>query len=43
MGQILATVFLIVIAAGVLKMVADVQIAKLEHIIDDLKKHFNEN
>ena len=43
MGQVIATIFLIVIAAGVLKMVADVQIAKLERTIDDLKKHFDEN
>jgi hypothetical protein len=43
MAQIIATVFLIAIAVGVLKMVADVQIAKLKRTIDDLKKHFDEN
>jgi ribosomal protein S15P/S13E len=43
MGQVVATVFLMLIIAGVTKMVIDVQIAKLERTIEDLKKHFDEN
>ena len=43
MAQVLATMFLIVAAAGIAKMVFDVQIAKLERTIEDLKKHFDEN
>jgi ribosomal protein S15P/S13E len=43
MAQVLATMFLIVVAAGIAKMVFDVQIAKLERTIEDLKKHFDEN
>jgi hypothetical protein len=43
MAQTLATIFLMLIIAGVFKMVIDVQIAKLERTIDDLKKHFDEN
>ena len=43
MVQVLATAFLIVIIAGVAKMIFDVQIAKLERTIEDLKKHFDEN
>lgn len=43
MAQVLATIFLMLIIAGVTKMVIDVQIAKLERTIDDLKKHFDEN
>ena len=43
MAQATATIFLILIIAGVVKMVFDVQIAKLERTIEDLKKHFNEH
>jgi hypothetical protein len=43
MAQATATIFLMLIIAGVVKMVIDVQIAKLERTIEDFKKHFNEN
>ena len=43
MGQVVATVFLVVLVVGVAKMIIDVQIAKLERTIEDLKKHFDEN
>jgi ribosomal protein S15P/S13E len=43
MAQTLATIFLVAVVVGVAKMIIDVQIAKLERTIDDLKKHFDEN
>jgi hypothetical protein len=42
MGQAVAIIFLMLIIAGVTKMVIDVQIAKLERTIEDLKKHFDD-
>ena len=43
MAQATATIFLMLIIAGVVKMVIDVQIAKLERTIEDFKKYFNEH
>jgi hypothetical protein len=43
MAQIVASIFLVAVVVGVAKMVIDVQIAKLERTIEDLKKHFDEN
>jgi hypothetical protein len=43
MAQIIATVFLVIITLGVVKMVFDVQMSKLKRNIEDLKKHFDEN
>ena len=43
MTQTLATIFLVVLVVGVAKMVIDVQIAKLERTIEELKEHFNKH
>ena len=43
MAQIAATIFLALIIAGVVKMIIDVQIAKLERTVKELINHFNEN
>ena len=43
MAQITATVFLALLITGIVKMVIDVQISKLERTIEDFKKHFDEN
>jgi hypothetical protein len=43
MAQVAATIFLMLIIAGVFKMVIDVQIAKVKRTIDDLKKYLDEN
>ena len=43
MAQALATVFLVAIVIGVVKMVFDVQVAKLKRMFNELKEHFDEN
>ena len=43
MAQAIAGIFLILLVIGVLKMVADVQAAKLKRIIDTLNDYINDN
>ena len=43
MGQVIAGVFLVVLILGVLKMIADVQTAKIKRIIDTLNDYINEH
>ena len=43
MAQALAGIFLALIIAGVVKMIIDVQIAKLERTINELKDILDEN
>jgi len=38
MAQVLATVFLILIIAGVFKMVLDVQVAKVKNILNEVER-----
>jgi hypothetical protein len=43
MAQVLAGIFLALIIVGVAKMVIDVQIAKLERTVEELKEHFDKH
>lgn len=43
MTQLTATITLLVILAGVAKMIFDVQMVKLERFIEDLENRFNKN
>lgn len=43
MAQLGATIFLLVILAGVAKMVFDVQVKKLKRAIENLEKYFDAN
>lgn len=43
MTQAVAIVFLVAIGLGVVKMVFDVQMAKLKRAIEKLEKYFDEN
>ena len=38
MAQVLATIFLILIIAGVFKMVLDVQVAKVKNILNEVER-----
>jgi len=43
MAQIVASIFLVAVIVGVAKMVIDVQIAKLERTVEELKEHFDKH